>query len=60
MPPQIIHLLTPQSRAGPDSEKSTGQSLGDKVGRSKDEHVHGGTHESIMDKTKHALGMDKH
>ncbi|KAE9981987.1 hypothetical protein BLS_006739 [Venturia inaequalis] len=48
------------ARAGPDSEKSTGQSLGDKVGRSKDEHVHGGTHESIADKTKHALGLDKH
>jgi len=44
----------------PDSEKSTGQSLTDKAGRSKDEHVHGGTHESILDKTKHALGMDKH
>ncbi|KAF2433800.1 putative chaperone/heat shock protein Hsp12 [Tothia fuscella] len=44
----------------PDSEKSTGQSFTDKVGRSKDEHVHGGTHESILDKTKHTLGLGKH
>ena len=32
-----------------------------KLGRSKDEHVHGGTGESIEDKAKHALGLgDKH
>jgi Heat shock protein 9/12 len=45
----------------PDNDKSTGQSLGDKVGRSKDDAVHGGTSDSILDKTKNALGMgDKH
>ncbi|KAF1984068.1 hypothetical protein K402DRAFT_423147 [Aulographum hederae CBS 113979] len=48
------------ARAAPDGSKSDSQSFADKMGRSKDEHVHGGTHESIMDKTKHALGMDKH
>ena len=46
--------------AVPDSEKSTGQSFGDKVGRSKDDNVHGGTGESILDKTKNTLGLDKH
>ncbi|OCL04310.1 putative chaperone/heat shock protein Hsp12 [Glonium stellatum] len=47
--------------AQPDSEKSTGQEVSDKFGRSKDEHVHGGSSESIMDKTKNALGLgDKH
>ncbi|KAF2084509.1 putative chaperone/heat shock protein Hsp12 [Saccharata proteae CBS 121410] len=40
-----------------DGSKSTGQETSDKLGRSKDEHVHGGTGESIMDKTKNALGM---
>lgn len=43
----------------PDDSKSTGQSLADKTGRSKDDAVHGGTGDSIMDKAKHALGMDK-
>ncbi|OCK81329.1 putative chaperone/heat shock protein Hsp12 [Lepidopterella palustris CBS 459.81] len=45
----------------PDHDKSTGQEISDKFGRSKDEHVHGGTGESVMDKTKNALGLgDKH
>ncbi|KAF2399797.1 putative chaperone/heat shock protein Hsp12 [Trichodelitschia bisporula] len=44
----------------PDDSKSTSQSVSDKMGRSKDEHVHGGTGESILDKTKNALGLDKH
>jgi hypothetical protein len=44
----------------PDESKSNSQKMSDKFGRSKDEHVHGGPHESIMDKTKHVLGMDKH
>jgi len=45
----------------PDSEKSSQQSFTDKLGRSKDENVHGGTSDSILDKTKNALGMgDKH
>lgn len=30
------------------------------MGRSKDEHVHGGSSDSILDKAKNALGMDKH
>ncbi|KAF2459265.1 heat shock protein 9/12-domain-containing protein [Lineolata rhizophorae] len=45
--------------AQPDDQKSTQQSIGDKVGRSKDEHKHGGSGASVVDKTKHALGMDK-
>ena len=44
----------------PDSEKNTTQSISDKFGRSKDEHAHGGTGESIVDKTKGALGLAKH
>lgn len=44
----------------PDDSKSTAQETSDKFGRSKDEHVHGGTGDSIVDKTKHALGLDKH
>lgn len=40
-----------------DDSKSAGQSLADKTSRSKDEHVHGGTSDSIMDKAKNALGM---
>jgi hypothetical protein len=44
----------------PDSDKSTSQSASDKLGRSKDDATHGGTGESILDKTKHAMGMDKH
>jgi hypothetical protein len=43
-----------------DSEKNTTQAIGDKFGRSKDEHAHGGTGESIVDKTKGALGLGKH
>jgi len=41
----------------PDSNKSDQQSFADKVGRSKDENVHGGSGGSILDKTKNALGM---
>ncbi|KAL1650112.1 hypothetical protein SLS61_006034 [Didymella pomorum] len=46
--------------AQPDSSKTTTQSLGDKMGRSKDNNVHGSTHESVGDKVKGALGMGKH
>ena len=42
-----------------DSSKSTTQSIGDKLGREKDDKVHGGTDDSIVDKTKHSLGIDK-
>lgn len=45
----------------PDDQKSTGQEISDKFGRSKDEHVHGGSGESIVDKAKNAFGLgDKH
>ncbi|KAF1956850.1 hypothetical protein CC80DRAFT_412469 [Byssothecium circinans] len=44
----------------PDSSKSHGQEFTDKVGRSHDRNVHGSGPESVLDKTKHALGMDKH
>jgi hypothetical protein len=54
-------LLTFFSSVVPDSEKSSGQSAADKMGRSKDDAVHGGTDESVLDKTKNALGLgDKH
>lgn len=49
------------SGAQTDDSKSTSQELGDKVGRSKDEHVHGGSSESVLDKAKNAVGLgDKH
>ncbi|KAF2814302.1 uncharacterized protein BDZ99DRAFT_459994 [Mytilinidion resinicola] len=44
----------------PDSSKSDSQEISDKFGRSKDRNVHGSTGESIVDKTKHALGADRH
>jgi hypothetical protein len=54
-------LLTHSSGVVPDSEKSNQQSFADKVGRGKDDAVHGGTSDSILDKTKNALGLgDKH
>ncbi|KAK3055857.1 hypothetical protein LTR09_003091 [Extremus antarcticus] len=40
----------------PDSQKSTGQSTMDKMSRQKDANKN----ESILDKAKGALGMDKH
>ncbi|KAJ9647210.1 hypothetical protein H2201_003362 [Coniosporium apollinis] len=44
-----------------DDSKSTSQSVTDKASRSKDEHVHGGSGESVLDKAKNAIGMgDKH
>ena len=42
-----------------DSSKSTTQSIGDKMGREKDDKVHGGTGDSVLDKAKHALGIDQ-
>ena len=39
----------------PDSQKSTGQSLSDKASREKDSHKD----ESLLDKAKSAVGMDK-
>ncbi|KAF2500819.1 hypothetical protein BU16DRAFT_479505 [Lophium mytilinum] len=46
--------------AQPDSSKSDTQEISDKFGRSKDRNTHGSTGESIVDKTKHALGGDRH
>ena len=44
-----------------DSFFNAGQGISDKLGRSKDEHVHGGSGESIVDKAKNTLGLgDKH
>ena len=48
-------LTMTSSDAVPDSEKSSGQSAMDKVSREKDSHKD----ESILDKAKGALGMDK-
>jgi hypothetical protein len=44
----------------PDGSKSDAQEFSDKAGRSKDREVHGSTGDSIVDKTKNALGMDRH
>ncbi|KAF2702697.1 putative chaperone/heat shock protein Hsp12 [Pleomassaria siparia CBS 279.74] len=44
----------------PDSSKSHGQEFTDKAGRSKDREVHGSTGGSIVDKAKHAVGLDRH
>jgi hypothetical protein len=45
----------------PDTHKSDSQGVADNLTQSKDNTVHGGTSESILDKTKNALGMgDKH
>ncbi|KAF2000452.1 putative chaperone/heat shock protein Hsp12 [Amniculicola lignicola CBS 123094] len=44
----------------PDSQKGIGQETSDKLGRSKDREVHGSSGGSILDKTKNALGLDKH
>jgi hypothetical protein len=46
--------------AQPDSSKTNTQSTMDKIGRSKDNNVHGSTGGSIVDKTKNALGMGHH
>ena len=48
------------SGAQPDHEKSLGQEATDKVSRSHDREVHGSSGGSIIDKTKGALGLDKH
>ncbi|KAI9749567.1 MAG: hypothetical protein M4579_006818 [Chaenotheca gracillima] len=44
----------------PDDSKSGGQSAFDKTQRSSDRATHGGTGESIVDKAKGAVGLDKH
>lgn len=41
----------------PDSQKSTGQSMTDKAGRSKDQATSGGSGGGIIDNAKNALGM---
>ena len=55
-----IQLTNFLSGAQPDSSKSHGQEFSDKVGRSHDRNVHGSGPESVMDKAKHAFGLDKH
>ncbi|KAL1602617.1 hypothetical protein SLS60_006034 [Paraconiothyrium brasiliense] len=46
--------------AQPDHDKSLGQEASDKVSRSHDREAHGSSGGSILDKTKGALGLDKH
>lgn len=44
----------------PDSQKSTSQSMQDKASREKDSsHGSSGGHESVLDKAKDAVGMNK-
>ncbi|KAI9676935.1 MAG: hypothetical protein M1817_006774 [Caeruleum heppii] len=42
-----------------DDSKSTGQSMFDKGQRSSDRHAHGGTDQTLLDKAKNAVGMNK-
>jgi hypothetical protein len=42
-----------------DLSESTIQSIGNKLGREKDDRVHSGTGDGILDETNHALGMDQ-
>ncbi|KAI9728422.1 MAG: hypothetical protein M1828_003822 [Chrysothrix sp. TS-e1954] len=42
-----------------DDSKSSGQSMVDKMGRTKDEEKHGGTGGSVLDSAKNMVGMDK-
>ncbi|KAJ4290849.1 hypothetical protein N0V90_010044 [Kalmusia sp. IMI 367209] len=46
--------------AQPDDQKSLGQEVADKTSRTHDREVHGSSGGSILDKTKNALGLDKH
>ncbi|KAF8424133.1 putative chaperone/heat shock protein Hsp12 [Tirmania nivea] len=41
----------------PDSSKSTSQEAFDKTRREKDQQVHGGTSESVIDKVKNTIGL---
>ncbi|KAI9839415.1 MAG: hypothetical protein M1838_004328 [Thelocarpon superellum] len=43
-----------------DESKSTGQSAFDKVQRTSDREGHGGTDQSLLDKAKNAVGINKH
>jgi len=60
MPTWPLTQLICISGVQPDDQKSTGQEVTDKLGRSKDREVHGSSGGSILDKTKNALGLDKH
>jgi hypothetical protein len=48
------------SGAQPDHNKSLGQEASDKASRSHDRTAHGSSGGSVLDKTKNALGLDKH
>ncbi|KAI9857939.1 MAG: hypothetical protein M1824_004546 [Vezdaea acicularis] len=47
------------AREAPDESKSGQQSAFDHVERSKDHGAHGSTGETVVDKTKNALGLGK-
>ena len=51
--------LTNTSGFQGDGSKSTTQEASDKLGRSKDDHAHGGSGGGIVDSMKSAVGMDK-
>ena len=46
-----------QAGAQSDSSKPTTQAMFDKSRREKDNQVHGGTGQSVMDKVKNAVGL---
>ena len=52
-------VLMGTSDVVPDSQKSTGQQLSDKAGREKDSHTSGPGQESVLDKAKGAMGLNK-
>ena len=54
-----IPLTHVYSDAIPDSQKSTGQSLSDKASREKSSHTSNPGEDSVLDKAKGALGMNK-
>jgi hypothetical protein len=53
-------MLTPRSNVQPSDNKSASQSVGDTLSGNKDDAAHGGTGDSVLDKAKGALGLDKH
>ena len=54
----ILVLISLYRGMQSDNSKSTTQEMADKTGRSKDENVHGGSGQSVLDSAKNALGMN--
>ena len=52
-------VLMGTSDVVPDSQKSTGQQVSDKTSRTKDSHKSGPGEDSMLDKAKGAMGLNK-